>query len=82
METWWPMCGSPAVGNPSSPALSSGGDEALVTGQVETITSSTRGVGSTTATVKPGVDLAAPGRDQRLLADIWLGPATRRRHLN
>ncbi|HLC35106.1 MAG TPA: hypothetical protein VJJ70_08945 [Anaerolineales bacterium] len=53
-----------------------------MTGQVETITSSTRGVGSTTATVKPGVNLAAPGTDQRLVADISLGPATRRRHLN
>ncbi len=126
METWWPMCGSPAVGNLSSPTLSSGSDEALLTGQEVTITSSKRGVGSIAATVKLDVALAAPGKDdarpgsgiglrnlgvilgrqnrgqhvlaagveghgrphqalvtdQRLVADISLGPATRRRRLN
>ena len=97
-----------------------------MTGQEVTITSSKRGVGNTTATVKLGVTLAAPGKDdarpghdirmhnpgvilgrqnrgrydladgveaharpnqapvtdQRLVADLSLGPATRRRRLN
>ena len=125
METWWPMCGSPAVGNLSSPALSSGSDEAIVTGAVVTITPSHRGVGNTTATLKLGVAPAAPEKvgacpgsdiglpnlginlgphnrshydladgveghrrlkqamvtDRRLVADISLDPATRRRRL-